>query len=100
MAFIEDLSPFFDNNDFAITVTLTPVVGLPTTFSGIFDDEYRAFDAGEVDVIGSNPRLHTASTSVSTAKVGDTITANSKNYKIVNFEPDGTGITVIILEEA
>ena len=99
MAFTEDFSEFLDTDDFAVSATFTPVVGDPSTITGIFDAEYFEIDGDSVGVAGSQPMFLCKTADVAAAKFGDALTVNAVNYKIVNIQPDGTGLTMLILEQ-
>lgn len=91
MAFTEDLAPFFSTADFAVSGTLA---GLSVT--GIFDAQY--FDGlGEVE--GRQPTFVLPTASASSAAHGQTLVIGAKTYKVRGVEPDGTGITLLRLEE-
>lgn len=85
--FSEDLSVFFDTNDFAIAATVgTSVVNV------IFDREYlRALDI----VSGANP-VALAKASDSAAAVGSAITISGTAYTIRDRQPVDDGATVLL----
>ena len=62
------------------------------------------FDNGSVDafgiVAGTAPILLTASAGISSAAVGDAVTANSVAYTITDIQPDGTGMSRLLLDLA
>lgn len=100
MAFAEDLTVFFDTEGFGVEFIYTPKdVGSSVSAIGIFDDEYIALQGGEVDIAGSQPRIQ-----YETAKIPhrpayeDRIQVNDRQYTIVEVQPDGTGITTLLLE--
>jgi len=95
-----ELDVFFGVVDFAVAATYTPSGGSPVTVNGIFDNEFFEADAGGmVGVAIQQPRFDCSASSVSGALEGDTIVINSVNYVIRVVQPDGTGITTLVLEE-
>ncbi len=79
-----------------------PDFGIPAIVGGValtalFDDEYAAaLDA----VAGSTPVLMVQTASVPAVALGAAVVADSTNYTVVGIQPDGTGITRLILQEA
>jgi len=100
MAFTEDFAPFFDTEGFGVEAIYTPKeVGSSVTIIAIFDDEYIALQGGAVEVAGSQPRIMYESAKISPKPAyGDLIHVNDTDYTIVEVQPDGTGITTLILE--
>lgn len=66
-------------------------------FNVIFNSEYVV--AGEI--AGRHPIAHLQSLDVSKygIAVGDTLTINNTNYIVRTVEPDGTGMTMLFLED-
>ena len=93
MAFTEDLTVFFDADDFAVAAT----IGTSTVY-GILDKEYVEVESGRAIVTGYQPTFTASTSSISTVDVGDTITISTVSY-VVAAPPqsDGTGITKLIL---
>ena len=97
--FVEDLSVFMSVNEFATPATLDwePV-------SGIFDAPYAQPGIGGYGMESSAPAFTLASASVPASVVGkklligaDTADTSAVAYIVVATEPDGTGITRLIL---
>lgn len=100
MAFNEDLDAFFSTDDFAVTATWTPDGGDPSVITGIFDNEYiEGVGDGEVDFEATHPMFLVKTADVPDVAQGDQLSVNSTSYRIVNVQPDGTGLTLLILEE-
>lgn len=102
MAFTEDMDVFFGASEvesgFAVAATYTPDGGSPSTIYGIFDQQYFD-DSGEVGIESNSPAFHCAEADVSGVAQGDALTINTTDFEIVNVQPDGTGLIVLILEE-
>jgi len=91
---------FFDVDDFGVAATYTASGGSPTTINGIFDNEFFEVEAGgTVAVAMEQPRFTCRTSDVSSAAEGDAITINSIDYTIRVVQVDGTGVTVLVLEE-
>ena len=92
MALLEDTTPFF--GDFADDATLA---GAPVRV--IFDGAY----AQALDIGASSPRvtLPTASVPPAWEDVALHILTGqgAGHYKVRNHEPDGTGVSVLVLEK-
>ena len=92
---------FFDADDFGVAASYTRQGQPAVTINGIFDNEFFEVEAGgEVAVAMEQPRFACRTSDVSSATEGDTININSVNYTIRVVQSDGTGVTVLVLEEA
>lgn len=98
MAFTEDLSAFFDTDDFAVEAVFTRGVDTIATVNVIFDvpTEYVAYD--QVNVAADNPYCQAISSEVAAIRRGDTCTIDSVAYGVRLIKADGTGVTHIDLE--
>jgi len=61
---------------------------------GIFENAY----AEDLGIAGTRPELTCRTTDVSTAAAGTAVVANELSYLVRGIQPDGTGMTVLILE--
>jgi len=99
--FTEDLSVFFSTGDFAVDAVWTPVAGGgPFTVQVIFDNDYRDYPIGEAGQAGRSPRCDVQTSQISQAagmKRGDSLLINGVTYKVAQVEPDGTGVSNIML---
>lgn len=89
--FAEDLSPFFSAAEFGSAATLDGVA-----VTGIFDSAY-------VDVLGIASRspmftLPTANTTATTQ--ASVLVAAGITYRVTSVQPDGTGVTTLLLERS
>ncbi len=92
MAFAEDLSPFFDEDDFAVAGTLQGVA-----VSGILDEEYVEPLGNLVE--GRAPVFTCRSADVPSVAQGQTLVVGARSFKVRGVEPDGTGVVLLRLEE-
>jgi hypothetical protein len=93
--FAEDLSAFFLPADFAQAATLAGVDVL-----AIFDNGYAFGNAGLTGMSSTQPSLVLATASVPTNPVGATAVVGAATYVVAAHEPDGTGISRLLLEVA
>lgn len=92
MAFTEDLDEFLDTDDgFAVTATIGGV-----DVSAIFSN--RADDV--LGVAGTQPVLTVKSSDVAATARGTAVVVSSVSYTVAKIEPDGTGLSRVILEKA
>jgi hypothetical protein len=81
-----------DNDEFSVDVLYNS-----TTFQGIFDDGFIDSADDGVAVESTAPQVQVKSTDVAGALHGQTMTIESVVYKIIGVQPDGTGMTLIML---
>lgn len=91
--FVEDLSPFF--GDLAVDATLNGAA-----VRGIFDAAYSAGEVGPMGIASTQPMLTLPTSSVPDSPVGKTAVVSGVNYLIAAHEPDGTGLSTLMLELA
>ena len=90
MSFVEDLSPFFV--DYGVDATVGAV-----SCRGIFDNiflETMGFTAG------SRPTLLVKAADVPAVAEGTAVSIPAGSYTVAAIEPDGTGLTLLRLQEA
>lgn len=90
--FAEDISAFFQPEDTAT------VAGL--TVRAIFNNGYALGNVGMFGMASSQPTLTLASADVSTDPVGASVLVGAVAYLVAAHEPDGTGISRLLLEVA
>jgi hypothetical protein len=73
---------------------VTATIGAVTGVAGIFDADYQ--DA--FGVAGSGPVLLIQTAAAPAVATGNTVAVSSTNYTVVGIQPDGTGMTRLILE--
>lgn len=91
----EHLDAFFSTSEFASTVTLDSVA-----VQAIFDAPYAAGAVGGFGMASTQPTLTLPTANVPADPVGKTAVVNSINYTVAAHEPDGTGVSRLILEAA
>lgn len=96
MAFTEDLTPFFDTvNGFAETVTYQG----STSIAVIFDNAFIEDRLGAVGIESTKPACLVRTSQVSSVVQGHTIARGAVNYQVASVHPDGTGLTLLVLEK-
>lgn len=93
--FTEDISAFFAVAEFAQAVTLNGVA-----CNAIFDNGFSLGDVGSVGMASAQPNLTLASTSVPADPVGMPVVVGGVTYEVAAHEPDGAGVSVLLLELA
>jgi hypothetical protein len=93
----QDLLNFFDADAHGKTATVT-INGSSSTISVILNNEYFAIAGESVDIDGTQPVATCRTSDVTNIDTSDSITIDSIAYNITNIQPDGTGITVLILQ--
>jgi hypothetical protein len=91
---------FFNSDEFAVSAALTSG-GTTRTIAVIFDAPTRVIDP--VTGIAVEIRDYSClaiATDVAAVIHGDTIVINGVTYAITGVEPDGTGVTTLILRTA
>lgn len=93
MAFVENIAAFFQAADFAVSATLAslPVVG-------IFDLAYQLGDVGGTGMASTAPVFTLSTASVPVNPIGLTMVVNAISYTVAAHEPDGTGVSLLMLE--
>lgn len=93
--FAEDLAPFFDVDDFAVTASIGSV-----TVKGIFDNPSKDYHLGLAGISDSKPTFTGRTADLAAALYGTAITINGINWTVEDNNPDGTGVTVLVLKES
>jgi hypothetical protein len=91
----DDLTPFFSVDEFATSVS----VGGVTVFA-IFDNGNTQGNVGTLGMASTQPQLTLASTDVPTNPVGAAVLVGAVAYTVAAHEPDGTGLSRLLLEAA
>ena len=91
--FVENTAAFF--SDFGQTATVGGV-----SVSGIFDNGYALGGVGAIGMASSQPTFTLATASVPASPVGTAVVVGGGNYLVGAHEPDGTGMSRLLLEAA
>lgn len=91
--FVEDHSAYLA--DFAVSCT---VAG--QAVSGIFDNGFALGSVGVTGIAGAQPTLTLPTSALAGEAVGQAVTVNAVAYTVAAHEPDGTGMSRLLLERA
>lgn len=91
--FTEDISAFFNQAEFAETITLNGVDVL-----AIFDNGYSAGNVGSVGMASNQPMVQLATALVPASPVGKVVLVRGISYRVGACEPDGTLVSTLYLE--
>jgi hypothetical protein len=94
MVFAEDLTPMFDEGDFA-----TPAAWKGRVLSIIFDAPFKGLAFGDAEVESSGPTCVVQSDQVVGVAIGDELVHLGTVYTVTGVHPDGTGVTTLLLQE-
>lgn len=92
MSFTEDMTDFFDTNDFADTITVDG-----DSVNAIYEEQYVDFTVGGAQYHGVMPTITGARADIE-GKNGTTVVVNSTNYTIVDIQHQDTMVSIAILE--
>lgn len=92
MSFTEDRSLFMP--DFGQSVTIGT-----STVTAIFQDAYAPGSVG-IGMAGAAPQIMLPTTSIPADPVGESVTVGTSSYTVCEHHPDGTGFSVLLLEDA
>lgn len=93
--FTEDLGAFFDTAGLATQAT---VAG--STVRAIFDDAFALGSVGPAGVASTQPVLTVPTADVPAHPVGAAVLVGASAYTVAAHEPDGTGVSRLLLERA
>lgn len=94
-----DLAMMFDTDVFAETVTYTPSGGSAVSIPAIFDLPFEEMAVQETGVDSAAPQCAVRSADAPSAKPGDTVQRGATVYNVISAQPDGTGVTTLVLSE-
>lgn len=90
--------------DFGVSVTWSPGDTYPyrndstADIKGVFDNEFFELVGQDTRARSSQPMIVCKTSDVSAAAHNSMIEIATDKYKVVGVEPDGTGITLLLLE--
>lgn len=96
-----DRAALLDTDDFATAATYTLAAGGDTALNGIFDNGYLAVGVpADLDISATQPQFLCRTADLpSSAAQDDTITVDSVTWRVRELQPDGTGLTSLVLEK-
>ncbi|GJQ59783.1 MAG: hypothetical protein D8M57_13215 [Candidatus Scalindua sp. AMX11] len=91
---LTDLDTFLDSDEFAVDITYNS-----GTIQGIFDNAFLEDQQDDVDIETLQPQVTVKTSDVSGLAHGDTMTIDSVVYNVIGIQPDGTGLTNVLLSQ-
>ena len=110
LEFDSDFDGYFDVLGHGVSCTYTPSGGSSVTIKVILDQEYFEMPGQTVSVEGLQPMVYGKAKDLRNASHGDTLVfaditdlsgnvlKDATNYKVVNVQPDNTGVVALALE--
>lgn len=96
-----DRAIFLNSDEFGDSAVYTKAAGGSATFTGIFDAPHIAVDIGEISISDRRPtflcRTSDIPSGAAGGDAGDTLMVDGTTYRVVDLEPDGQGMTRIVL---
>lgn len=94
--FEDDLTCFFDKTEFATTATTLNGISI----AGIFNSPYAKRELGPAVINSQHYELLCTSRELcpSHIQVSTCLQIDGAHYTVIRLEPDGTGVTTLILE--
>lgn len=95
----DDLSIFFELDDFGTEAVYTQANKRPIKVNGIFDNPHASITATDMmDVTMPKPSFVCRTVDIPTAAEGDTIKINNVTYTVRVVATDGLGVTTLVME--
>ena len=95
----DDLSIFFELDDFGTEAVYTQTNKRPIKINGIFDNPHASITATDMmDVTMPKPSFVCRTVDIPTAAEGDTIKINNVTYTVRVVATDGLGVTTLVME--
>lgn len=95
----DDLSIFFELDDFGTEAVYTQTNKRPIKVNGIFDNPHASITATDMmDVTMPKPSFVCRTVDIPTAVEGDTIKINNVTYTVRVVATDGLGVTTLVME--
>lgn len=94
--FTENLDDFLDTDTgFAQVVTVNG-----QSVKAIYNNAYASGNVGMLGMAGAQPALELKTADVPASPIGMAVVANGTSYLVAAHEPDGTGMSLLLLEAA
>lgn len=94
----EDLSAFFDADEFATTAVITRGVDPVAEVLGVFDDPNEVASLGDFEMDHPTPRFLCPESAVVGVRSGDVATIEGRDFDVVDApQRDGTGLATLVL---
>ncbi len=94
-----DFDALINTGDFAQSVVYTPSGGPAKPIDAIFDDEFSGLNTQTGQMETSKPQVMVRDSDVAGVTKKATVTVGVIVYKVIGINPDGTGLTTLILSK-
>lgn len=99
MFYEDDIDIFFDTYEFAKSANLVSAGAGSKTIKVIFENNYQDMNIYTGIVESAGPQAQAKTSDVTGAAHGDTLEIDNITYYIKGIQPNGTGITILILSK-
>ena len=100
---ITDLAVFFNDDEFAVEATYTPLVGVAVKFNVIFDDGYSGSTPVGIEIETTGPMALAKTADVTSYAIGTALSIGGVTYYIISKHKDppagGPGTTLLMLSK-
>tara|TARA_Y100000310_G_scaffold342185_1_gene444185 strand:+ start:7325 stop:7639 length:315 start_codon:yes stop_codon:yes gene_type:complete len=96
---VSDLSVFVGNTEFGTAATYTPSGGEASTINIIKDERFFEINELTSALESTKPVAMVRDSDVPNVAHGDALVTGSITYSVIGIQQDGTGLTLLILEE-
>lgn len=96
---LEDLSQFFNEDDFAVEAIITLSNNSQKTVNVIFSAQTMDVAVYDTEIVADTPNFLAASADIAELKDGSPVTIGGKNYKVKKVTDDGTGLSTVYLKK-
>jgi hypothetical protein len=97
MAFVEDLTVFFNPAEFAVAAVFKRGAATVAACNVIFDDPTQQIALYEQGVEEAAPRLRARTADVAAVRRNDLVTVNAVIWRVERLANDGTGVSTLYL---
>ena len=99
MALAEDLSQFFEIDDFAVEAVITLSNNTQKTVKVIFDKIPTTSILEDTAIVSDGPKFIAATADLNGVKEHNQALIGGKTYKVAEVSDDGTGISTVYLKK-
>lgn len=99
-----DRAVFLSANDFGVVAAYSQNEGRPVSITGIFDRSFLPIDTGEGVVTGVSVTFTCRTDDLKglvygKARQGDRLSIDGDRWLVIEPQPDGTGMVVLVLQK-
>lgn len=98
MAFTEDLSQFFETDDFAVEAVITLPDSSLRTVKTIFNTPSQSVEIYDTNIESDAPNLTVKTADLTGVKTRNSINVGGTDYLIEHISHDGTGVSTLFIK--